>query len=328
MKKIQIICLIVFCFLSFSIARAETLIIKSVDKRIEDIEKSREKLQKDIENNYKQVQAELKSLSARIDTNIKSEFYCVLPTQTCTESIYQGIRGTAISSGLIPDAGQLAQCRAKIDEYNTKLQEYNKCFQDWQNKKIGDSAQKEYDYQLQVYELKSQLACMDKEGHYSSFNKITKQCECVEGSTFVNGKCINRIDNLLMCVKTFGPLSHYDYDKAGCVCDEGSKLDLEKDLCVAETEKVVPPPVKEKSPYKNKFQEILQQKETEQPLKPSQGLKESPKSIITVVEEKVPSQAEITPNTSHDIQPPAITGPSNVTFWQKIKKNFLKIKFW
>lgn len=180
MKKIQIVFILVICFLSFGVAQAESTIIylKPLDNRVEEIEKAREQLDKDNETNYKQLQDQLKSISASINTN-------------------QPI-----------------------------------------------SAQEEYEYQLRVYELKSELACMDKEGYYSSFNKKTKECECVEGSTFINGKCENelrlRLNNLLMCVKTFGPLAHYDYEKAGCVCDEGNEFDWTNNgLCTAKIKPLV-----------------------------------------------------------------------------------------
>jgi len=263
MKKIQIVFLFIFCFFSFNVVHAETLIIKSVDKRIEDIEKAREKLQKDSENNYKQLQDQLKSISATINTN-----------------------------------------------------------------QTGISAQEEYEYQLKVYELKSEIACINKEGLYSSFNKETKQCECVEGSTFANGKCVNRIDNLLMCVKTFGPLAYYNYDKDGCVCYEGSEFDWSNNgFCTAKekTNTITPMSVAEwikagkpKSPEAPKKLVVEKKTITSIP------------EVKPVLEANTTEKMAIKPDTQ-ELQPTSILpqdNPQKTTFWQRVKNNILKIKFW
>ncbi|MCF7834120.1 MAG: hypothetical protein K9L98_02060 [Candidatus Pacebacteria bacterium] len=317
MKKIQIVFLFIFCLFSFNAVHAETLIIKSVEKRIEDIEKMREKLDKDNETNYKQLQAELKSLSAQIDSNIKSNFTCVQPVAMCDESTYQRIRGIAISNGLTPDAIELAQCRAKIDEYNQKLQEYNICFLNWQNKKIEDSAQIEYKNQLQIYELKAELWCIDKEGYYSSYNKNTKECECVEGSTFINGKCKSNLENLLFCAKNFGSLSYSD-EKGACACEDGSQFDWNNNgLCTK----------KERSVTENKYIPIKERQDIKTAIIPSSEVK-APE--IAKTREELPSKSEVIPETP---LPVSISNtPDNkipqTTFWKKLKISISKLKFW
>lgn len=170
------------------------------------------------------------------------------------------------------------------------------------------SAQEEYEYQLQVYELKAELWCMDKEGYYSSFNKKTKECECSAGSTFINGRCENelklRLDNLIGCVKNFGELSYYDYTKNLCLCEEGSQLNKQTGFCV----------------NKNK--------QTEKPLKTATVKTGEQNLSNVVIQPKEPLEAKIAPNTSHDLLTPTAPVEVKTPFWQKLKNVFLKIKFW
>ena len=342
MKKIKIVLVLIFCFISFNITLAESTIIylKPLDNRAENIKKAQEKLDKDNEENYKQLQDKLKSLSSIIDSNIKTGFTCVRPVASCDESAYQTIRGIAISSGLTPDANQLAQCRAQIDQYNQKLQEYNQCQQNWQNEKINSSAQGEYEYQLQVYELKSELWCMDKEGYYSSFNKKTKECECVEGSTFINGKCENesrtRLNNLLLCVKTFGSLSYYNYESGGCMCEEGSEFNSNNNgLC---TKKEKPNGVISVEEWINNGKPQNSTTTKENRYVPIAKDKNIAKTDLISSQEKKPvlgqNKAKETPvinEAGREIS--AIQSQDNqinpkTTLWQKLKNNILRIKFW
>ena len=361
MKKLQIVFVLLLCFVSFSAVQAESLIIPSngtineylkyragcrtsisdcfsanglesivesdirgilsnLPKQETDfqrIEKAREQLRKDNESAYKQLQDDLKRLSSSIDTNIKTGFTCVQPVALCTQSTYDRIRGIAIGSGLTPDQNQLTQCQSQIDDYNKKLQEYNQCQQDYINQKIEHSAQMEYEAQLLTYKtglLKADKWCKDKEGYYSSYNKDTKECQCVAGATFINGWCQSdaqiQIDNLLVCVQKYGSLAKYDSIK---------------NTCLAETE-TMPATRKEKTLSENKYTPVAESNTPKTTTTPSPEVKATPKAKTT---EKIAPKGVTKPEMPvAQLQNNQILANQKTSFWQRLKNNIFKIKFW
>lgn len=290
------------------------------ETQIEKIEKAREQFRKDNEADYKRLQDEIKNRSSATDTQIATGFYCVYPTQTCTEHTYESIRGIAISSGLTPDPDQLAACRAKIDEYNQELQEYNQCQADWIAQKARDMAQEEYDHQLFLQKmdlLENNLSCKDKEGPYSSYDKNAKQCACVDGATFISGWCHSntqiQIDNFLGCVKSYGINSKYDPSKDVCKCQDNATLDLQKGVCVLKTE--VLPKDEPSSPY-GRYADLVPAPSIK---KSNFWIKTTQENSVTEKEGGVVSEPAALQETVSEQKP---------TFWQRVKVKLLKIKFW
>ncbi|MFZ2072656.1 MAG: hypothetical protein WA101_00310 [Minisyncoccia bacterium] len=306
MKKILFL-ILAFCFISFSKVNAESLIIPSTDTI----------------NQYLEYRSGCNS-------NIL-DCYSANGLENNAWSDVAGILNQIPKNTIDKRIADIEKARERLDKDNEanykQLQDQLKNISSSINinqsyQSIEESAQEEYEYQLQVYELKSELWCMNKEGYYSSFNKQTKACECVEGSTFINGRCENelrlRLDNLLMCVKSFGPLSYYNYEKDGCVCEDGSEFNWNNNgLCTK----------KEKISTENEYIPITE----------SQNIKTVITSFPEVKTLKTPkttkeiaSKSEIMPETlvvqSQDNPTPTIN--QKTTFWQKFKNSILKIKFW
>lgn len=182
----------------FSVFADTFILIPKTDTKTEELQKAREKLNKENEDGYKQLQQDLKSVNSKIDSSLKSGVLCTYPVASCTESTYQRIKGNAISGGLAPDSGELASCRAKIDEYNQKLKDYEQCQQDNINQKINSISETEY--KTELLKTKSDLQ--------------------------------SKLDKHFYCAKTYGPNSLYDFSRGGCTCLGDTIFDSKASTCV------------------------------------------------------------------------------------------------
>jgi len=309
MKKLHIVFVLVLSFLYFNITHAESLIIPSTDTIDEYLE-------------YR---------SGCSDSNF-FDCYRANSIENNAWSDVRSILNQIPKNTLDRRVEDIKKAREKLDKDNDEnykqLQaELKSLSASINTQPIGYSAQEEYEYQLRVYELKSELACMDKEGYYSSFNKKTKECECVEGSTFINGKCENelrlRLDNLFMCVQSFGPLAYYNYEKAGCVCYEGSEFDFNNNngLC---TEKGKPLAI-------SKYIPVAERQDTPKASKtPITTLSQAKPVLGAKTTEEMALKPEIPVAQPAPVFVQDNPTPANqkTTFWQRLKNTIWKIKFW
>ncbi len=287
-----------------------------------------EAFQKEQADAARQAREDLKDLSARIDGQIKTGNYCFLPKETCSESTYQSIRGSAISSGLTPDPNQLADCRAKIDEYNLELQEYNKCQEDWRKQKIDHAAEMEYkteQLRQKSNDLTNLLGCQKKEGPYSTYNTRTGFCECVTGAQFVSGTCKRDYDikkeegipkkiveTTISCVKAYGPLAEYEPARDICTCAPGSNFDLQNGVCV------VGPVV------------TTSEEKSTSIVKKTSIFGFPVKASVTVPTKPEPSSNRVTMEPKKEVSTPTVITESQqtVSLKAKVQGYLLRIKWW
>lgn len=129
----------------------------------------------------------------------------------------------------------LTQCQNEINEYQTKLKEFNECEEDYNNKINTESSNSStYDSLIDSINSIYESSCISKYGAGAFYNVTENICECKTGYAYdsANNKCITHTKG---CKNDYGVNAYAKLcsdNHYRCYCLSGYALNFAKTRCI------------------------------------------------------------------------------------------------